>query len=132
MIFENDGIKYTVIPMSGWHSRLYAALSLDVLKILAVNAGIKFDNVNLILKHVPNTLLGTYEYFVKFCLTTSAESGYFTDYEISLLHQVPAAYREWLKLFAQPGFYDIWLEAYLKENKEQDDDDSQKKETTGA
>jgi hypothetical protein len=128
MLFEHDGIEYNVTPMSGWHSSLYQSIGIDVLKILAVNAGVKFDDINLIIRHIPNTIFGTYEYFVKFCLTTKANKGHFATYELTLLHKVVPAYQDWLKLFSQPGFYDKWLNAYMKENKETDDDDSQKKE----
>lgn len=129
MIVEQQGIEYTVSPLDGWHSRLYQSLSVDVLHILAFDCGVKESNFEDLINNIPATLLHTYEYFVKFCLTTKASKGDFQNYNIMQLNFIPAKYRKWLDLFNQDGFYERWLEAYQYENKEEPD---QKKEPIGA
>lgn len=131
MIIEHNGIEYTVSPLDGWHSRLYSSLSIDVLQILANAVGVKEDTVEELIARCPNTLLQTYEYFTKFCLSTKAGRGDFNRYNITQLNQIPAKYRKFMDLFFQEGFYDKWMKAYLHENKEDDTEADQKKEQIG-
>ena len=124
MIITHNEIEYEVSALSGWHSHLYPGLSLDVLKILAE------AHVGLVesFKDIPHTIVHSYEYFVKFCLSTKANEGLFSEYSIVQLLDVYATYQIWLRLFSEEGFYDAWLAAYLHENREEETKTDQKKE----
>jgi hypothetical protein len=128
MIIESNGIQYKVSAMSGWQARLYDAVAGDVLKALLWESGIKLDDISQIIKHSDHTVLATYEYFVKFCLTTQASKGEFKDYNITQRLDIPKHYRLWLGIFNQPGFYEKWVDAYLAENKEATKETDQKKD----
>ncbi len=125
MKITHRNIEYEVSALGGWHSHLYPGLSIDVLKILTEDAlGTKITQF----KDVPGTILLSYEYFVKFCLTTTANDGVFLDYSLANRRNVAKVYKEWLVLFSGGDFYNRWLEAYLQENREENTEINQKKE----
>jgi len=123
----HNEIHYEVSTLSGWHSHLYISLSIDVLKILSKQQGIEATKI----EDVPHTILATYEYFIKFCLSTKVSEGVFLEYNILGLLNVVEMYQIWLNLFSEEGFYEQWIEAYLHENKEEVEPEDQKKEETG-
>ncbi len=128
MIFEHGNKEYTVSVLSGFQARLYESLCLDVLVIMASSFGVRTGSLEAMANQAPNTLLLTYKEFVEFCLSTKADKGVFTDFNITQLKTLPTVYNQWLDLCSQEDFYDKWYKAYRHENKEEVTEDSQKKE----
>jgi hypothetical protein len=127
-IVHND-ITYEVKALNGWDHYLYDALTGDIVIILANHYGVKTANFATAIEQAPNLLTLTFGDFTKFCLSTKASDGIFSDFNISQLdkHKIVKAYLHWLDLCSN-GLYDLWLNAYMAENKEEPD---QKKEQTG-